>query len=99
MKKLIFGLLFMSLLFIATGGNAQVIIKIRPAAPTYIIKKGPDRRGHIWVDGDWRWHRRRGEYIWRDPHYMRARRGHVWVPGYWRDAYDGYEWIPGHWAR
>jgi hypothetical protein len=61
--------------------------EIAPVAPT---------TAHVWVPGQWAWHRDR--YVWVPGHWeVPAVPGHVWVPGGWALRDGGYVWVEGHW--
>jgi hypothetical protein len=61
--------------------------EIAPVAPS---------RAHVWVPGQWAWHRER--YVWVPGHWeIPAAPGHVWVPGGWAPREGGYVWVDGHW--
>lgn len=62
-------------------------VEIAPVAPT---------RAHVWVPGQWAWHRER--YVWVPGHWeVPATPGYVWVPGGWAPRDGGYVWVEGHW--
>jgi hypothetical protein len=62
-------------------------VEIAPVAPT---------RAHVWLPGQWAWHRDR--YVWVPGHWeIPAAPGSVWVPGGWAPREGGYVWVEGHW--
>ena len=83
---------------IANNVSAQFFVRIRPIAPVIIAPPIPSPR-HIWIPGEWRWNKRRGEYVWREGHWLVPKPGREWIPGFWEDGRDGSRWIPGHWRR
>ena len=80
----------------SAASSAQVIVKVRPAAPVVVRPVAPSPR-HVWIDGGWVI--RGGRYVWTDGYWVAPRRGFVWVPGYWAPRRGGYVWIPGRWVR
>ena len=89
-------LLFAVICSFSFAANAQIIVKVRPAAPVIVRPLAPSPR-HVWVDGDWAWRGNRYEYVngyWAVP----ARQGIVWVPGHWKQTMRrGWVWKKGHW--
>jgi hypothetical protein len=98
MKK-VFVSVFACILF-SLASNAQVVVKVIPAAPVVkIIQPAKPGHHHVWIDGHWIWDKRTKQYIWRDGYWSKPKKGHHWVPGHWVDAPGGHKWIPGHWSR
>jgi len=80
--------------------QAQVIVKIRPTRPAVAVVKRPAaRRGHIWVDGHWKYNNRRNQYAWTNGYWVKARRGQNYVPGNWVAVSGGHKWVAGRWVR
>ena len=98
MKTLI---LFSSILiFGAYQASSQVVVKVRPNKPTVVVAKpAKHKKGHVWVEGHWRYDKKAGKYVWVKGHWKKARPGHVWVPGHWKEVPGGHEWVPGHWKH
>jgi hypothetical protein len=84
------------LLAFTLAGSAQIIVKVRPAAPVIVRPVAPSPR-HVWIDGGWVV--RGGNYVWVDGYYIVPKHGHRWVPGHWAARRGGWAWIPGHWSR
>lgn len=99
MKKYIrqFSVMGIIILGFSFASSAQVIVKVRPAAP--VVKLHPVRPSphHVWIDGGWVV--RDGRYVWVDGYWARPPRGHIWVVGHWTRRRGGWIWIPGHWVR
>lgn len=99
MKKLVM-LTALFTLVIAAPTDAQVVVKIKPSRPHVVAVKpacpGPH---YVWIDGHWRWSKKKHDYVWVDGHWVKARKGHVWVDGHWADVPGGHKWVPGHWQR
>ncbi len=98
MKTFISTLALVLSLCFANNVSAQFYVRIRPIAPVVVVPPGPSPR-HVWVPGEWRWNKRRGEYVWREGFWIEPRPGRVWVPGFWEDGPGGSRWIAGHWRR
>lgn len=102
MKKFLFiSMIFCAGLFICNDNlSAQVVVKIKPARPKVEVVK-PSKPGpkHIWIDGHWKWDKKRKEYVWVKGHWSKPRKGHAWVPGHWQKVPGGFKWVPGHWRR
>jgi hypothetical protein len=81
---------------ITAAASAQVIVKVRPAAPVIVRPVAPSPR-HVWIDGGWEF--RNGHYVWVNGYWAEPRRGYHWAPGYWATRRGGYAWMHGHWAR
>jgi hypothetical protein len=102
MKKAAFiiSLVASTLLFGINESIAQFVVKVRPVAPVVVKVRPPAPRANwVWIDGFWRWHRARREYVWADGYWVKPRRGNVWIPGYWRDVPEGSIWVEGRWGR
>jgi hypothetical protein len=103
MKRFVYSIFFFSCLIgiFPQPAAAQFIVRLRPVAPAYEVVRPPQPGPrHVWIEGHWRWDRRRGGYVWVEGHWIRARHGQVWVNGHWEDVPgQGSRWIPGHWRR
>jgi len=74
------------------------VVKRPPALPPKRVEIAPvaPTRAHVWVPGQWAWHRER--YVWVPGHWeVPAAPGYVWVPGGWAPRDGGYVWVEGHW--
>jgi hypothetical protein len=74
------------------------VVKSPPAPPPRRAEIAPvaPTPAHVWVPGQWAWHRDR--YVWVPGHWeVPAGPGHVWVPGGWALRDGGYLWVEGHW--
>jgi len=101
MKKLaiITSMFIASLLFLSNELKAQVVVKVRPVAPVIIKARPVAPHPHwVWIDGFWRWHPARHEYVWVGGYWAKPRYGYVWAPGYWRDVEGGSIWVEGRWV-
>lgn len=102
MKKFLLSLIIVcgALFLYSESSLSQVVVKVKPANPKVVVvkplKPGPK---HIWVDGHWRWDKKRKEYIWIKGHWSKPKKGHAWIPGHWKKVPGGFKWIPGHWKR
>lgn len=67
---------------------------VAPPAPR-VERRGPPRRGFVWVDGRWDW--QRGSWVWVRGHWERARPGKMWQPGRWEQRGDHWEWTAEAW--
>ena len=99
MKKIWIPILFFMLA--GTGvSKAQVVVVDRPVRPdVVVVRPGAAKRGHIWVEGHWRWDKKLERYVWVTAGWVRSRRGHRYVPGHWLVVTGGHKWVPGHWTR
>jgi hypothetical protein len=78
--------------------DAQIVVKIRPAAPVIRARPVAPSHTHVWVGGNYVW--RGGTYIyeegyWATPPAPRS----IWVEGHWKQKRGGWVWVPGHWRR
>jgi hypothetical protein len=78
------------------ASSAQIIVKVRPAAPVVVRSVAPSPR-HVWIDGGWEVHR--GQYVHTNGYWAMPPRGRHWVAGYWAPRRHGYVWVPGRWTR
>lgn len=80
--------------------RAQVVVKEKPSVPDVVMAK-PTQPGpnSIWIDGHWKWDKKKKKYVWVPGHWMKARPNRYWVPGHWATVPEGVVWIPGHWTR
>ena len=78
------------------ASSAQIVIKVRPAAPVVRVRPAIPGPRHVWVNGDYAW--RGGQYYYTDGYWAvpPPRRSH-WVEGKWKHRRGGWVWIPGHW--
>ncbi len=74
---------------------------IVPKAPPPIIRErrpSPPSRGHIWIEGNWRWNDQR--YVWQPGRWARPPHGRaVWVPPRYERGQRGYRYMPGRWSE
>ena len=98
MKKYINRIIIAAALLIgfSFASSAQVVVRVRPAAPVVVRPMAPSPR-HVWIDGGWE--ARGGRYVHVDGYWTAPRRGRHWVEGYWAPRRQGYVWVPGYWAR
>jgi hypothetical protein len=98
MKKYIsrFAVVAGLLIGLSFTGAAQIVVRVRPAAPHMVRSIAPSPR-HIWIEGGWaaRGHR----YVWADGYWTMPRRGHHWIGGRWDRRRGGWCYVPGHWNR
>jgi hypothetical protein len=101
MKRIIKNLMLLaivSLFAVADSKAQQIVVRIRPARPGYVVVRRPHRpsRRHVWVAEEWTPNGANYAYhagYWATPPHP----GGVWTAGHWRNTYRGYIWIPGHW--
>ena len=98
MKSFIISIVFALSIFATNDLSAQFFVRIRPIAPVVVVPPIPSPR-HVWIPGEWRWNRRRGEYIWRQGFYAVPKPGRVWIEGRWVEGPEGSRWEPGYWRR
>lgn len=60
---------------VGTISEAQVFVKIRPIVPVMAVRPVCPSPAHVWVDGEWRWSKRRHEYVWADGFWIERREG------------------------
>ena len=98
MKKYINRLILATALVVgfSFASSAQIIVKVRPAAPVVVRPVAPSPR-HVWIEGGWVV--RGGRYVHTDGYWTAPRRGRHWVEGYWAPRRHGYVWVPGYWSR
>jgi hypothetical protein len=98
MKKYISRFLLAAVLVLgfSYASSAQVIVKVRPAAPVVVRPVAPSPR-HVWIEGGWL--ARNGRYVHSDGYWAVPPRGRHWAAGYWAPRRQGYVWVPGHWTR
>ena len=100
MKKYIVIFFIIAGILITSQLKSQVVIKVRPAKPNVVVMK-PQKPGtrHIWIDGHWKWNKKRKEYVWIKGYWTQPKKGQKWIPGHWVKVPGGHKWVPGHWAR
>jgi len=81
----------------SAAADAQIVVKVRPAAPVFRAKPFRPSPAHVWVGGNYIW--RGGQYIYTDGYWASPRPGFRWVEGHWKHRRGGWVWIPGHWRR
>jgi hypothetical protein len=98
--KIMFVAIVATLLMSVSFAHAQVVIRERLVAPGVVVERpaapGPH---HIWVEGEWRWSKHDGRYVWAGGYWLKERPGHEWVPGHWAEVPGGVRWEVGHWRR
>lgn len=101
-KKFVAFSLCIACLFAApyTAEAQRFVVKVRPTHHRVAVVRpiAPSPR-HIWIDDEWVWDARRGEYIVVAGYWAAPKFGHVWVPGHWKDTRRGSYWVAGHWRR
>jgi hypothetical protein len=96
MKKIL--MLMAIILFVVSGAEAQVIVKLRPVAPV-VVKPACPSPHHVWVGGSWKWNRKTRNYIWMDGYWVQPRKhSSRLVNGHCRTMRRGWKYIPGHWS-
>ena len=88
------GVAAIALLF-SISAEAQVVIKIRPQAPTVVVERPAPRHGYYWREGEYR--PKHKTYVYVGPRWIKEKRGRTWVGGHWAPARGGEIWVPGHW--
>ena len=75
------------------------VVVVKPNTPHVKVKRSNRmRKGHIWIDGHWKWSAFYGKYVWIRARWERERRGYRWTPGYWKESSGGYFWVKGCWV-
>ena len=95
MKSIIITFIIAISLLFANEMSAQIFVRVRPIAPLIVRPAIPSPR-HVWIEGEWDWDRRRGEYVYRQGYWMEPRPSREWVPEFWEDGRDGSRWVGGH---
>ena len=78
------------------AADAQIIVKVRPAAPVYVRPVAP-APNYVWIDGGWVV--RSGHYVYVNGYWTRPRRGYHYSTGHWDHCRGGYAYVPGRWSR
>ncbi len=81
----------------AAVAKAQIVVKVRPAAPVLRARPVCPSPGHVWVGGNYAW--RGGQYVYTNGYWAAARPGNRWIDGHWKHRRGGWVWVPGHWKR
>lgn len=99
MKKAAFKIIAVLAILISSVvvAQAQIVVKVRPAAPVLRARPVCPSPGHVWVGGNYVW--RGGQYVYTDGYWAPPRAGHRWVDGHWKHRRGGWVWVPGHWRR
>lgn len=99
MKKYAVKIIAVLVIFIAsaTVAQAQIVVKVRPAAPVLRARPVCPSPGHVWVGGNYVW--RGGQYVYTNGYWASPRAGHRWVDGRWKHRRGGWVWVPGHWRK
>ena len=66
MKKLAVKIIAMLVVAVSltTVAQAQIVVKIRPAAPVVRVRPVSPSPGHVWIGGNYVW--RGGQYVYTD---------------------------------
>jgi hypothetical protein len=84
----------------ALASHAQVVVKIKPAAPNIAVVKPPcPSPKHVWIEGHWVWDKTKKQYIWNRGYWIKPKKHKVWKEGHWVEVPNGFKWIPGHWGK
>ena len=96
---LIIAMLVFSLFGLAQS-HAQVVVKVKPVRANVVVVKKPNRPGvnYIWIEGHWKWNKKRNAYVWVDGRWAKRQGNKKWINGHWRKSKRGWIWVPGHWA-
>ncbi len=79
--------------------NNKRVVLYKPGTPSVRIHtRTIARRGHVWIDGYYRWNKRSRSYIWIEGHQIRQKKGKIWVSGKWKRVPGGWTYISGFWA-
>ena len=90
-------LITLALSFTAAA-EAQLVVRIRPAAPLIRVRPIAPSPRHVWVTGEYAW--RGNQYVYTDGYWAEPPfPGRVWIEGHWKETRRGWVWKPGHWAR
>jgi hypothetical protein len=97
MKKLVFLVVITAtfLLFIACGSSTGYVEN----EPTYVEMARPASPdpNYVWINGNWVWDGRNGNYYRTDGYWAQPRNGQTYVDGYWTRDSRGYYWTEGRW--
>ncbi len=99
MKKILKAFAIAALITVsASASQAQIIVRVRPAAPRTVIVRPPaPSPRHVWVREDWR--PVNGRYVYGGGYWAAPpRAGARFIAGHWRNTRRGSVWIPGHWV-
>jgi hypothetical protein len=78
--------------------EAQIVVKVRPAAPVIRARPVAPSPKHVWVGGNYVW--RGGTYVYEEGYWATPPGpGRIWVEGHWKNKRGGWVWVPGHWKR
>jgi len=78
------------------AADAQIVIKVRPAAPVVRARPLRPSPAHVWVGGNYVW--QGGNYVYTDGYWATPLKpGNRWVDGRWKHRRGGWVWISGHW--
>jgi len=100
MKKYFFRIIMLLAIMVSftAATDAQIVVKIRPAAPVLRARPIAPSPRHVWVSGNYVW--RGGQYVYEEGYWaMPPGPRNVWVEGRWKHRRGGWVWIPGHWRR
>lgn len=75
----------------------RVVVK-KPNRPNVVINRpNYNRRGYIWIQGNWKWNPFYSRYTWQRARWKKIKKNHYWVPGFWEITPVGFFWVEGHW--
>ncbi len=69
--------------------------KEQAAPPPQIAETPGEKKGYLWVNGNYEW--RDGDYEWTPGHWERERAGKSWAEGHWDNAGGTWTWTAGRW--
>lgn len=101
MKHILNIAFFVSSFFGALPMNAQVVVKERPMPPPnnkQLIINPPSPK-HGWMPPQWKWDRKKSEYVWQEGEWVKGKKDAKWIEGKWTEEKGGWKWIPGYWKK
>jgi hypothetical protein len=77
--------------------KADLVVDVGPreAPPPPRVEKFGQRRGWVWVAGDWEW--KRGKWQWTNGHWEKEHKGKKWRRHRWEKQGDHYVRVDGGW--
>lgn len=99
MKSIMIALIIATLtIFNLPDLKSQVMVIRKPVPPSVLAVK-PVKPGnkYIWIEGHWKWNKKRNKYVWMDGYWTKKKNGKVYISGHWSKKNKGWSYVPGHW--
>ncbi len=79
---------------------SQMIVAVKPSrAKVVVVKPARPDIQHVWVDGHWKWSKKRQRYVWVNGQWAKKPRNKSrWISGHWKKVRGGWTYLPGHWV-